>query len=119
MTRIFYLITLVTENERYREVVQSGSLGTTLAKLLNDAELRDEVNQEDLAKWVSELNEVTEAHEELIMSQDPDFLVFIETVEETYYEGSDIDDWDFYYNLRDMEEEEDLNEDAYHSDTYE
>lgn len=111
MTHITYLVTLMLEDEVYRKLANPGDVGNVVGQLLGDAELRDHLDEERTATWLSELNDLIEWHEEVYANFDPDFLVMVQTMEETFTEGDDIDIWEDVYALQnEMLEEEELME---------
>lgn len=111
MTHITYLVTLMLEDEVYRKLANPGDVGNVVGQLLGDAELRDHLDKERTTTWLSELNDLIEWHEEVYANFDPDFLVMVQTMEETFTEGDDIDIWEDVYALQnEMLEEEELME---------
>jgi hypothetical protein len=110
MTRIYYLITLLYDNKIQRRLAHSGTIGTEVSKLISDLELKLFMDEEKFASWVEELNNATDFYEEAFTSYDPDFLLNIETVEDEFTEGDDIDIWAEVYDLQRETEEEDLTE---------
>jgi hypothetical protein len=110
MTRIYYLITLLYDNKIQRRLAHSGTIGTEVSKLISDFKLKLFMDEEKFASWVEELNNATDFYEEAFTSYDPDFLLNIETVEDEFTEGDDIDIWAEVYDLQRETEEEDLTE---------